>query len=1366
MERKCKSLRMNRWMIVILLVVVLFDFFKFPIKGAEPEITTKDRIPFSYNVVDDKGYNAWGEYMEYIYADGKIAFCVQPGVLVQSGSSYTTQEYSAAQKMQMERIAYVGWHLSDQSDEDYLTTQLMIWELLGTTINSTSYSSYETKKKTINKKVEEIFGSIPSFAEKEYTIDVGKSITLNDENGVFSNYHLVSKSKGVTVAKNGNKVTISVSEDAPKHAVVTYQLVREECAGTSILYNAESSQDVVAFKVEDSKEIQIDLQVNTYGAMQIKKVDEDGKTIADTSFKISLHADMHDAIGTFTTGRDGTITIEDLLPGTYYVQEVSVPSHLVLDPTIHQVVVQADQTTAYTAQNNWKKGKVLLRKTDKDSGKQVAGAIYAIYDANNDQEVARLTSVADGYASSGYLRFGKYYVKEVIAPDGYVLSDTKYPVTISENEQMIEVNGVDERVRGTIRIEKQDSQTGKKAQGEATLADAIYGLYAKENIVDPADHTIVYHAGELVSKLTINSEHKASISDLYLGSYYLKEMQASEGYTLNEKEYPIELSYQGQTEAIVHIDQVVEERVQSQAFQIIKLSNNGNGQSDLLAGVEFTIKAQADIDRCGSWEAAPIAKNAMGETAAVLVTNEEGYAISEELPYGTYVVRETKVPNDHYAIPDFIVEIKEDSRTPQPWRVFNDEKFRAVIAIEKLDADTGKRVQIAGTTFKIRDLSNNQYVGYWESFPFPHYVDCWTTTQEGIVVSGDLLDAGEYQIEEIKAPNGYVLKTKPVKFKVSSNAAYETLPDGITPVITVKMSDQAVKGRIKIEKRGEVLVDFKDGQFVYEERGIEGMIAEVVASEDILDPSNDGTAIYSAGTVVDTITTDQDGKGLSKELPLGKYEVHEVKAPAGYVLREEIRYVELTYDDQEAAVVFSDLQTFMNDRQKVNLSIQKLDAETKTPIQGAEFSLNANRKVYNYDGEVILEPNALIATAVSDENGMVSFAVDLPIDLTPEDIIDLLDEDEDSVRLSEGFENAGDPNALWYVQETKAAKGYVNEVTVHHLFDTEFTDQKQDIQWIAFELYNDQTTVEISKTDLSGETELEGAHLQVLDTSGQLIDEWISDGSAHRIKGLTVNETYQLIETIAPEGYSIANPIEFTVKDTAEVQTVQMKDDLTHIAIAKVNEEGEPLADCVLVLLDAQGTIIEQWTTSTQEHPIDGLTGGASYTLREIRSAKGYGLAKDIVFQVPEKQGEICNITMKNYPLTDLSIIKKDARTKQRILTSDYAFSLYSEEDCKELLQTVYAQNGELLFEDLPLGTYYIKETIAPKGYVCSKEIRKVIIDEQTCRKDAPYEIFFVNEPIVEKVKTAAISSWCIWSTLSICMGSLFVWIGVKKRKK
>ena len=732
-----------------------------------------------------------------------------------------------------------------------------------------------------------------------------------------------------------------------------------------------------------------------------------------------------------------------------------------------------------------------------------------------------------------------FLVKEVIAPDGYILNDTKYPVTISENEQKIEVTGVDERVRGTINIEKQDSATGETAQGEGTLVGAKYGLYARENILDPADHSVIYNADELISELTINDQRKASISDLYLGKYYLKEIEASEGYTLDETEYDVVLSYQGQTTATVTVNQIVKEKVKSQAFQIVKISDNKTKPADLLQGVEFTIKAQKDIDQYGSWEDAPIAKNAEGKEASILVTDEKGYAVSDELPYGTYVVRETKVPDDHYAVDDFTVVIDEDSRDPQAWRILNDEKFRAVIEIVKLDADTGKTIHLEGASFKIKNLTTNEYVGYWEWNPLPHYVDQWTTSEDGMVMTGDVLDPGEYQLEEVKAPNGYVLNTEPVKFKITMNTAYETLPDGTTPLITVKMSDQAVKGQIQLEKRGEVLTDYKDGQFIYEERGIEGMTANIIASEDILDPSNDGKVIYPAGTIVDTVTTGSDGKVLSKELPLGKYEIHEIQAPNGYVLSDEVKYVELTYKDQVTTVVTSDT-TIYDDRQKVSVSASKVDAETKEKLQGAEISLYANRKVYNYDGEVILEPNDLVATAITNENGEAVFDVDLPMDLTPEYATDLLvnenlNSNEDAVLYE------GDTNSLWYVQETKAPTGYDKGTEIHHLFDTKYTDQTQSIQEFTFEFQN-----------------------------------------------------------------------------------------------TKI--------------------------------------------------------------------------------LTDIQVNKVDSITNEVIKSKDFAFTIYSDPQCKEEIKTVHAdiEKGTATFEDLPYGTYYIKETQAPKGYLLSNEVKKVELNDQT----------------------------------------------------
>lgn len=1449
MKKKIRSILLG--IVSMFMILVNFDFTE--IKAAT-KITVKDEFLISADVIAPDGvHTAWWETMGYIYADGKLGFCVEPEQFVTSGNSYTKDDLTWDQKLMLERIAYVGWVLSDQTDKDYATTQFMIWEALGTTINSHNLSGYETKKQEIRNRVNKLFGTFPSFRNQTVELDVGESITLTDTNGIFQYYNQGSKSSGINVKKSGNKLTITATKDAPADASVSYQLVKKDYVGTSLLYSSNTEQDVAVFKHRDPRSIKINIKVNKFGNLKIAKQDEDGTYVPDTSFKVSANADMSDPIGTYTTGSDGTVTVNDLAPAAYYVQEVSVPSHLVLDSTIRSVTVQANQTATFTARNNWKKGRVLIRKTDQDSGKQVAGAVYAIYDADDDQELARLTTLADGYATSDYLRFGSYYVKEVIAPDGYILNDTKYPVTITENEQKIEVSGVDERVRGSIRIEKVDSVTGDIAQGDATLVGAKYGLYAREAILDPADQAVIYEEDALVAELTIDEERQAAIDDLYLGEYYIKEIAPSEGYTLDETEYDVTLAYQGQTTATVTIDQTVKERVKAQAFQIIKISSDEAGEAENLQGAEFTIKLKSDVERYGSWEAAPIAKNAQGNEAAVLVTDENGQAVSEELPYGEYIVRETKTPDDKYPVADFTVIIDEDSREPQPWRVFNDTTFEAALKLVKLDAESGKTVQLANTTFKIKNLDTNEYVGYWEWFPLPHYVDSWTTTEEGTVYTGELLKAGEYQLEEITAPNGYVLNKEPVKFQVSTNTAYETLPDGETPLITVEMSDVSVKGRIRIEKRGEVLTGFENGQFVYEERALAGMRAEVVAAEDILDPSNDGSVLIEAGTVVDTVTTDEDGEALSKELPLGTYKISEVRAPDGYVLSDEVKTVELTYEDQETAVVYSEVQTITNERQKVNVTATKQDADTQEYLAGAQISLYANRKVYNYDGEVILQPNDRIATAVTNADGEAVFDIDLPLDLTPEHATDLLIDEDFSIAYGDGIRYEGDLNALWYVQETKAPVGYTSGVTVRYLFDTTYTDPDQPVQEFTFAFQNEKSKVEITKTDITGEKELPGAHLQVLDANGQVIDEWVSGEEAHRIEGLSVGETYQLKETIAPDGYAVTDTITFTVQDTSEIQQVVMKDELTHIQVLKVDEEGDPFAGNELAIVDADGNIIEQWTSTEEAHDVYGLIGGATYTLKEISPADGYTVAKEITFTVPTTLHEPVTITMSNEPtemlfskvdatgktelpgatlqviektsgivvdewvsgetphrirhlvegneyilkeisapygyevaesitfvagdgktvtmqdkqiLTDIQVNKVDSETNEIIRSKDFAFTLYTDEDCTQEIKTVHAntEEGTATFEDLPYGVYYVKETAAPQGYKLSDEVIKVELNDQTKGIGKVYSFVYYNT-LLPSTSTGTQSDTMAYMMLTLTTMSLVVFVGMKKKK-
>ncbi|MCI3002558.1 thioester domain-containing protein, partial [[Clostridium] innocuum] len=535
------------------------------VKAANAEITVAKKIPYSYQVTDKDGHMVWGAETEHIYADGEIAFCVQPGVLITEGSKYTISEFSGSQRLLIEYIAYVGWQLSDKTDEDYLATQFYIWETLGATINSTSYSGYEAKKADIKKKVNLLFANYPSFNGADETIKVGQSITLTDTNGVFSYYSQTSKSEGITVSKSGNKLTITASDDAPENATVKYQLVKKSCVGTSMLYSSSNSQDVVPFKVRDPREITINLQVEKSGSLKITKQDEDGTIVPNTSFKVSKNVDMSSPIGTYKTGGDGSVTVNNLLPQKYYVQETAVPSHLVLDTTVREVTVEANQTTTYTARNNWVKGKVQLRKIDPKSGKQVAGATYAIYN-DKGQELERLVTKATGFVESGYLRFGEYTVREVIAPSGYILNKTSYPVTITSNEQRITVTGEDERQTGRLELTKEDSVTGSAAQGEATLKGAVYELRAKENILDPADGSVKYAKDAVVATLTTDANAKASVSDLYLGKYVLQEKTPSTGYTLDPTKYDVSIDYAGQSVEIVTKKQTVKERVKAQAF--------------------------------------------------------------------------------------------------------------------------------------------------------------------------------------------------------------------------------------------------------------------------------------------------------------------------------------------------------------------------------------------------------------------------------------------------------------------------------------------------------------------------------------------------------------------------------------------------------------------------------------------------------------------------------------------------------------------------------------------------------------------------------------------------------------------------------
>lgn len=299
----------------------------------------------------------------------------------------------------------------------------------------------------------------------------------------------------------------------------------------------------------------------------------------------------------------------------------------------------------------------------------------------------------------------------------------------------------------------------------------------------------------------------------------------------------------------------------------------------------------------------------------------------------------------------------------------------------------------------------------------------------------------------MSAPFGYVVNDKYVNISVDTDTAFETDGDTNDAIITVEYSDAPAVGELTVEKKGEVLDGFKGGllassyekEFVYREGSLAGAKFKVYAAEDIYTADNqkdaDGNRIkyYSEGDLVTTLTTGKDGKATAKNLPLGQYRVVEVEAPYGYVLNPNEQKVTFTYVDDKTPVIKESL-TFSDDRQKLDMSVTKLDAEDNTPIAGAVFGLYADEDIKNVAGKVIIEKGTLLEKATSDENGKIAFVKDYPF-------------------------------AKYVARELVKPAGYVtNEEAVN--FDTKY--QGQDVKAAVYnsEYKNTPTTFEFTKTDI------------------------------------------------------------------------------------------------------------------------------------------------------------------------------------------------------------------------------------------------------------------------------------------------------------
>lgn len=1155
---------------VVMLIITLFSVIQpvFASSGSSSYVASQFA---SYYFTTDNKNTDYGIIIRKIYdrnaKEWKTVFCSQHGLDIATGDIHSANYYTPTNPTIRYacKIAYFGWYekygdyivdggITADRKKDFAFTQQFIWEYLGqsnaTFVNLSTQNEYVAFKNDITNKINNM-QTKPSFSDSTITVDIGQTITLTDSNGVLSSYSSIDKTiNGIrflhTYGENTMTITVNndctvedyrISDDMMREWGLIKEQTRDYDTTLYIEFPGDVQNQIYSLHYNDPVTMSLNLKVNMLGNLELTKLDIDKNLIDGATFRV--------------TGPDN------------FNQLVTVTN-----------------------------GKIKLEK----------------------------------------LKKGVYTIKEENAPDGYLLNTETYNVEVKPNETATQVV-INEEPTGTITILKKDSETGTIPQGDATLEGAKYEVYADEDIYNKAKTKKFYSKGDLVATRTMDKDGKTTdITDLPLGKYKVKEKVSSLGYLIDTKEYAVNLQYKDQNTKVISTTVTSYEVVKKMQVHIFKSGiKEQSGEVNGLEGAEFTIKLNSDVEKAYKdgysyaevWNGideygntVTVDKNRVAKaqelapTYEIVTTNENGDAYTQnKLPYGKYIVKETKTPKDFESAEDFTFSITQDEseikEVAQKVKhlIVNNEQLETYIKLIKKDLKTNKTVTLNSATFEIKatediyDRGNGKII-YKKGETIKQKIgsttySTFTTNADNIVVTDNsyktenvdkgtvttplMLEVGSYEITEIKAPNGFLQLEKTVQFKVDGIRDYDKDKDG-DYIKEVVVTNEKPTGTLIVDKsialREDVdtsIVDISD---------LSGIEFKLTAKEDIIDYA-DGSVIYKKGQEIKTYNLDKNGDLKVENLPMGIYELQEIKTLDGLVLNNTKYEVKFTQKD-------------------------------------------LTTKVY---------------------------------------------------------------------------------------------EVKKDIS-------NDTTVFEFSKTDITGDKELVGAKLTVIDENNEIIDTWTSTENTHKIEGLVVGKTYTLREEIAPNGYVRATDIQFKIEDTKQIQKVEMIDKIVEIVKTDL-VTGEELEGANLKVTDLDGNVLDSWTSTKEPHIVVGLEEGKTYKLIEVTAPYGYEITEEIEFTVTtDKENQ--KIEMKDMPIQkDVKVVKVDSKTKE-IIKEKFTFGIYEDSECTKLIKEIESnkKDGFVIFEDLIYGTYYIKETNAPEGYVLSNEIVKVEISDKGV---------FVNENLVEE---------------------------------
>ena len=836
----------------------------------------------------------------------------------------------------------------------------------------------------------------------------------------------------------------------------------------------------------------------------------------------------------------------------------------------------------------------------------------------------------------------------------------------------------------TVEVKKQDSKTAS-AQGNGTLAGAVYGLYKD---------------GELVDTYTTDENGYFKTKEYVCGNYTVQEISPSEGYLLDETVYSV--GAEAENYFIEHnpLSMTVTEDVIKGNIAMIKHSDDGSTQIETPeVGAEFEVYLKSS----GSYA------NAVETERDYLTCDENGFAQTKDMPYGIYTVHQTKGWEGTEFMADFDVNISENGQTYR--YLINNAKFESYIKIVKVDSETGKTIPYEGAGFEIYD-SNGQKISMTFAYPTPTTIDTFYTNSEGYLITPEVLPYGEYSLIEVQAPYGYALDKTPVAFSVSSENAEK---ENSFTIVKVEKQNTAQKGKISVRKTGDIFTSVNMASSAYtDENGelvvnpttytpvfadgdLSGAVFQITAKEDIV--TADGTIRAYAGDVVSEITTDENGYAETEPLYLGKYEVREIKAPYGYVLNNEPKDVELTYAGQEFEVRDTVNTAFENEYQSVRISLSKVMENDElfgignnNEYLSVRFGLFAAEDIQAADGTVI-PADGLISEISLDENMTAVIAEKIPFGKY---YVQEIATDEHYVlngkKYLVNFEYMGQEVTTVSID----CGQFVNELKRGKIEGIKVNESNEPLENAVFGLFTADCVKFSRDTAIMTAASDENGCFEFTDVPfGQ----------------------YIVREIESPSGYILSDKeYAVSISEDGEVIEITTENKPITVEISKRDVYGNELVGAEMVLENADGEKVDKWTSDGTNHIVSKL-GAGEYVLKEIAAPDGYIIATDIKFNV-DVYG---NVTVENVDSTAVSdngyplIVMVDDTTKVRISKRDIttgeelpgATLQIIDEDGNVVEEWVSTDEAHFIEGKLIAGKEYtLRETIAPDGYEIASEIK------------------------------------------------------------